>query len=89
MDQTDIDWIALETAIACHGPAQVSTSEGIEVYGGCLEPCYRLQSETYVSRCPSCDRWRLICREWEEAEGGSLNTYRQADCDACGYHRLN
>jgi hypothetical protein len=64
----------------------LTISYGQELYGGCLEPGYREQQTGWVTECPECHRWRCERREFERAEGGSLNFYSSEACDACGYY---
>jgi len=64
-------------------------SYGAQAYGGCLEPGYRLTTERHTTECPECRRWQLFRRDWEAAEGGSLNAYYSEECGACGYYETN
>jgi len=64
-------------------------SYGARVYGGNLEPGYRLTSERRTTECPECGRWRLFRQDWEAVEGGSLNYYYSEECAACGHFETN
>jgi hypothetical protein len=79
-------WFQLEASVAVwdrrYGERDISY--GAAVYGGCLEPGYRLSSETAMSECPDCGRWRCRRHDWEQVDGGSLNFYYSLYCDACG-----
>lgn len=79
----DSDWFALEAAIAISTP--ITYSEGQQVYGGCLEPGYQLQTERWLIECPGCGRHRCTVTYREKCEGGSLNYYQDEECDACDY----
>lgn len=58
---------------------------GRELYGGCLEPGYRVESRTELCECPKCGRWRCKRKDFDRAECGSLNSYYSLSCDACGF----
>lgn len=83
----DDRWFDLEALLAWRVP--VGYGEGQPVYGGYLEPGYHLRSLTWIACCPECKRYRLECEEWEQLEGGSLNTYYRHACDACNYEKMN
>lgn len=85
LEQIDnFEWIALERAVGRYFGPDAVVSYGAEVHGGCLEPGYRLQSQSYLQDCPECGRYRCVRDDWEEVEGGSMNFYYSLSCDACG-----
>lgn len=82
-EANDQRWFALEAAIAQWTPA--TYSYGRELFGGCLESEYQEEDWCCLVECPECGRWRATQRNFECAEGGSLNQYSSLSCDACRF----